>query len=191
MPPKPKFTKEDIVEKALLLVSEKGSEYLTARELAAKLGSSSRPIFTIFNNMKEVLDEVYNSAMNLFSEYVNKKNYDVPLFKQIGISMIEFAINEPKLYQLLFMSEHDKDRSFNDVLSHLGNVADLCIETIMNDYNMTYDNANELFKYLWIFTFSIGALCATKACVFSYDEIMDMLGKEFRGMISLILKESK
>lgn len=48
MPPKPKFTKEEMVGKALRIVEEKGASALTARELGKALGSSTRPIFTIF-----------------------------------------------------------------------------------------------------------------------------------------------
>ena len=36
MPPKPKFTKEEIVQTALEVVSQKGAAALTAQELAAK-----------------------------------------------------------------------------------------------------------------------------------------------------------
>ena len=46
MPPKPKFTKEEVVEVALKLVSERGIEALTARDLGLQLGSLARPIFT-------------------------------------------------------------------------------------------------------------------------------------------------
>ena len=51
MPPKPKFTKEEIVTAALNITREKGIDAVTAREIAAKLGSSARPIFTVFRNM--------------------------------------------------------------------------------------------------------------------------------------------
>ena len=51
MPPKPKFTREQVVDAALELVSKKGIEALTARELGAQLGSSACPIFTAFKNM--------------------------------------------------------------------------------------------------------------------------------------------
>ena len=54
MPPKPKFTREEIVAAALELVSEKGMSALTSRDLGARLGSSARPIFTVFNSMEEV-----------------------------------------------------------------------------------------------------------------------------------------
>lgn len=63
MPPKPKFTKEEVVEAALRLISEKGTDALTARELGERLGSSARPIFTTFRNMEELMGEVRKAAM--------------------------------------------------------------------------------------------------------------------------------
>ena len=58
MPPKPKFSKEEIIAAALDLVRAKGMEGLTARELGQRLGSSARPIFTVFSSMEEVQDAV-------------------------------------------------------------------------------------------------------------------------------------
>ena len=44
MPPKPKFTKDQMIAAALDIVSEKGLSALTARNLGARLGGSSRPM---------------------------------------------------------------------------------------------------------------------------------------------------
>jgi len=49
VPPKAKFTKEEIVATALAIVKEQGIEALTARSLAKELDSSARPIFTVFS----------------------------------------------------------------------------------------------------------------------------------------------
>lgn len=54
MPPKAKFSKEQITEAGLQIVREKGTDSLTARALGEKLGSSSCPVFTVFKNMEEV-----------------------------------------------------------------------------------------------------------------------------------------
>ena len=62
MPPKPKFSRDEIVQAALALVSEKGAEALTARELGMRLGSSARPIFTVFKGMEELQGEVRDAA---------------------------------------------------------------------------------------------------------------------------------
>ena len=54
MPPKAKFTKAEIIEAALNIVRADGYEALTSRALGTYLGSSARPIFTVFKNMEEV-----------------------------------------------------------------------------------------------------------------------------------------
>ena len=51
MPPKPKFSREEIVDAALDIVSREVVSALSARELGEKLGSSPRPIFTVFKSM--------------------------------------------------------------------------------------------------------------------------------------------
>ena len=57
MPPKAKFTKAEIIEAALNIVRADGYEALTSRALGTYLGSSARPIFTVFKNMEEVQQE--------------------------------------------------------------------------------------------------------------------------------------
>lgn len=183
MPPKPKFTKEEIVAAALELVSEKGIEALTARELGARLGSSARPIFTVFNSMEEVQVEVRAAALKRFESYAEKAMHYTPVFKQVGMQMILFAIEEPKLYQLVYMSENAGATDFEGIVERLGDVAQLCVDVIQRDYGLSEKDAKALFEHVWIYTFGIGALCATGMCRFSQEEIIQMLGQDFMAML--------
>ena len=183
MPPKPKFTKEEIVAAALELVSEKGIEALTARELGARLGSSARPIFTVFNSMEEVQVEVRAAALKRFESYAEKAMHYTPVFKQVGMQMILFAMEEPKLYQLVYMSENAGATDFEGIMDRLGDVAQLCVDVIQRDYGLSAEDAKTLFEHVWIYTFGIGALCATEMCRFSQDEIIQMLGQDFMAML--------
>ena len=72
MPPKPKFTREEIVASAVDLVSKKGIDYLTTRNLGEWMGSSARPIFTVFNSMDEVIREVRKAATEKFNSYIRE-----------------------------------------------------------------------------------------------------------------------
>ena len=183
MPPKPKFTKEEIVAAALDLVSEKGIEALTARELGARLGSSARPIFTVFNSMEEVQEEVRAAALKRFESYAEKATHYTPVFKQVGMQMILFAIEEPKLFQLVYMSENTGATDFESIVERLGDVAKLCVDVIQRDYGLSETDAKALFEHVWIYTFGIGALCATGMCRFSQEEIIQMLGQVFMAML--------
>jgi len=183
MPPKPKFTKEEIVSAALELVGEKGIEALTAREQGVRLGSSGRPIFTVFYSMEEVQEEVRTAALKRFESYAEKAMHYTPIFKQVGMQMILFAMEEPKLYQLVYMSENAGATDFEGITQRLGDVAQLCVEVIQRDYGLSEDDAKALFEHVWIYTFGIGALCATGMCRFSQEEIIQMLGQDFMAML--------
>lgn len=186
MPPKPKFTKDQIVQTALDIVSRKGSEALTAKALGNALGSSARPIFTVFSSMKEVQDEVRAAAMRRFERFAEQKLPGMPLFKQVGMQMVLFGSKEPKLYQLLFMQENQNAVSFDDVFGALGPTAENCIELIREAYAMNDGDARLLFENVWIYTFGVGALCATQVCRFSEEKLGQMLSTEFQAMMLLI-----
>ena len=183
MPPKPKFTKEEIIAAALELVSENGIEALTARELGVRLGSSARPIFTVFNSMEEVQEEVRAAALKRFESYAEKAMHYTPVFKQVGMQMILFAMEEPKLYQLVYMSENAGATDFEGITQQLGDVAQLCVDVIQRDYGLSAEDAKTLFEHVWIYTFGIGALCATGMCRFSQEEIIQKLGQDFMAML--------
>ena len=186
MPPKAKFTKEQITKAALGVVSEKGAQALTAKELGAALGTSTTPIFTVFNSMQEVQDEVMLAAMERFEEYAHKAAHIKPVFKQVGMQMILFAKEEPKLYQLIFMSSISEAQTFDDIYAHLGSVADECLDVLQKDYDLSKDNAKTMFEHVWIHTFGIGALCATGVCDFSHEQIAEMLTQDFTAMMMLM-----
>ncbi len=186
MPPKPKFTREEIVQTALEVVSRKGVEALTAKELGDALGTSARPIFTVFSSMKQVQDAVREAAMRRFESFAGQKLPDMPLFKQVGMQMVLFGAREPKLYQLLFMQENRNAVSFDDVFGELGPTAETCIRLIQEEYAMREADARLLFENVWIYTFGVGALCATRMCQFSEEKLGQMLSTEFQAMMLLV-----
>ena len=186
MPPKAKFTKEQITKAALCVVSEKGAQALTAKELGAALGTSTTPIFTVFNSMQEVQDAVMLAAMERFEEYAHKAAHLGAVFKQIGRQMMLFAKEEPKLYQLIFMSSISEAQTFDDIYAHLGSLADECLNVLQKDYDLSKAGAKTLFEHVWIHTFGIGALCATGVCDFSHEQIAQMLTQDFTAMMMLM-----
>lgn len=188
MPPKPKFTREEIVAAALGVVSESGIQALTAKTLGKALNTSATPIFTVFNSMQEVADEVKVAAMERFESYAHKTDTNMPIFKQVGLQMILFAKEEPQLYQLVFMSPNSDVKSFADIYRHLGSVADECLNTIQRDYGLSAEASKVLFEHLWIHTYGIATLCATGMCNLIPEEISEMLTQDFTAMIMLLRK---
>ena len=53
-------------------------------------------------------------------------------------------------------------------------------------YGLTGTQARMLFENVWIYTFGVGALCATRVCSFSQQQLGQMLTTQFQGMMMLI-----
>lgn len=186
MPPKAKYTREEIINKAFEMARKNGIDSVVARELGKELGTSSSPIFTAFKNMDELHMEVRKAALHEFEKYVSDAlNYE-PAFKYVGMRMIEFAMNEPKLFQLVYMREHDGTQTFDMLVDELGDTVDVCVEVIQRDYGLSRDEARLLFRQTWIHTFGICVLLAGKICHMSQDEISKILSLEVQGALMLI-----
>ena len=73
MPPKAKFTRNEIVDTAYELVREQGAEALTAREVAKGLGTSPSPIFALFRDMEELKTAVKERAPRLLRQLYGRR----------------------------------------------------------------------------------------------------------------------
>lgn len=183
MPPKAKFTREEVIDAALNIVRNEGFSALTARALGTKLGSSARPVFTVFQGMEEVQQAVVDKAKALYKEYVKRGLSDTPAFKGVGTQYILFAINDPKLFQLLFMKEHEDVPELFAVLPIIDESYDEILSSVRDGYGLTNETAEKMYRHLWIYTHGIAALCATKMCRFTGEEISAMMTEVFIGLL--------
>lgn len=144
MPPKAKFTREQIVKAALDIVERDGSDALTARALGQALKSSARPIFTVFDSMDEVRAAAVAAAKSVYAEYVARGLAETPAFKGVGTEYIRFAAEKPKLFRLLFMSERDGATDVNTVLGAIDDSAPAILQSVIDGYSLDRDAAERL-----------------------------------------------
>ena len=186
MPPKCKFTREEIIQAALDIAKNEGTASITARSLGAKLGSSSKPIFSVFENMEEVQAEVQKAAKALYAKYIQTGLQQELAFKGVGTQYILFAIKEPKLFQLLFMSEQPQKPSVEGVLPIIDENYDQILLSVQTGYGFRKKDAENLYRHLWIYTHGIAVLCATNMCSFTAEEISRMMTEVCRGLLKEI-----
>lgn len=181
MPRKAKFSKDEIIIKAVEIVENKGIGFLTARALGEVLGSSARPIFTTFNNMDEVFEGVKAFADKLYQSYVAKGLEEDLAFKGVGTAYIRFASEHPKLFQVLFMSENNAD--LDNILYSIEGSYQKILDSITQTYPVSEDFARQLYIDMWIYTHGIAVLIANKTCKFTAEEISDRLTTIFKSLI--------
>ena len=136
--------------------------------------------------MEELHQEVRKVALKEFESYVSDALNYTPAFKYVGLKMIEFAMKEPKLFQLVYMREHDGSQTYAMLIDELGETVNVCIQIMQRDYDLTKEEAELLFRQVWLHTFGICVLVAGKICRITPEEISEMLSAEFKGTLMLI-----
>lgn len=169
MPPKVKFQKEEIVNAAVAVTREKGIDALTAREVAARLGVSTRPIFTYFDTMEQLRGEVYAYAGNLYREYLERGLAGSIPNLGVGQEYIRFAREEPALFKLVFLTKPES--AGGGAMKALRLSQDLVRESVMRIYRMDAGTADRYFRDLWLVAFSFATLIVTDDCPYTDEEI--------------------
>jgi AcrR family transcriptional regulator len=191
MPPKQKFTREEIIAASLNITRREGITGVTARGLGAELNSSARPIFTVFKNMEEVQQQTIKVAKAIYNEYIQKGLSEIPAFKGVGIAYIHFSKNEPKLFQLLFMTEKNgSSPELSDILPVIDENSNRILESVQ-EYGMSKEKSYKLYQYLWLFTHGIATLYATGVCRFTETQVSEMLTEVFVSMLKKMKEESE
>lgn len=185
MPPKPKFTREEIITAAYRIARSEGMEAVTANSLKTALGTSASPLFTLFPSMEAIRRQVKEQAAAVFADYLRAADQFTPAYKMRGMQMVQFARQEPRLFRLLFMQE-EEPMGLDSLMEQriVGFAED--IDGIVEEFHLPREEAANLFRQLWIHTYGICVLCATGVCTFSDREIMTLLTETFAGMVMLL-----
>ncbi|MGN0072865.1 MAG: hypothetical protein ACI36W_03590 [Coriobacteriales bacterium] len=192
MPPRPKFTKEQVLQAALGIIDSEGESALTARRLGEVLGSSPRPIFTLFEGMQDLKKQLHDGpAMDAFNNYFDEYLSSVPEddaapFKRFGYCLVRFATERPGLFGFLFISSGAGTSSFSDWV--WSEQAESSIKLLMAHYELDEETASVLFRETWLHTFSLCVLRVTGAAEVSDEEVSLSLSRGFQGLLSLARK---
>ena len=182
MPPRVKFQKEEIVGAALNVARKKGADAVTAREVAAELGVSTRPLFTYFDTVEQLRGEVFELAGARYREYLERGLTEPIPFLGVWHQYLAFAREEPELYRLLFLTRP------GGATEALRFSQELARESLMRIYNMDAATADRYFRDLWLVAFSFATLVVTDDCPYSDEEIF-AVGAEISLAVCKAYKE--
>lgn len=188
MPPKAKYTKEQIVETAYQMVRQQGIGFLTARSIAAALGTSTAPIFTVFHSIDELQQCVFNKAAELYMSYIASGLSQPMGFKGSGLKYIQFAKDEPELFKLVCMQE---DRGgVTHFLPEREPHTPQILQTIRDSYGLQTEQARQLYNHLSVYTHGLAVLFAQKQCIFTMEDVSRQLTQLYQALIKEIRNEN-
>ena len=181
MPPRFKFTREEITGAALRVTRREGMSGLTARALAAELGCSVKPIFGLFQNMEDVQREVIRSAQALWRDVLKEavEKGPHPPYKSIGMAYVRFAKEEKELFKLLFMRDRSREAAEED-REALAPV----LRMIQEKTGMGGAEAYAFHIEMWIFVHGMAAMAATNYLDLDEAYISRVLTDAYEGITS-------
>lgn len=176
MPPKPKFTREEIINAALRLVRENGEAALTSRDVGRSLGCSARPVFTAFDSMAELKACTVCAGMEIYEKMQEEELKKYPPYKAMGMAYIRLAREEGNLFRFLFM----RDRTNEPIpISH----ADSTISAVKEVTSLEDDNKANLFQTeMWTCVHGIATMIATSYLNLDEKFISSMVTDIFMGL---------
>lgn len=179
MPPKCKFTRAEIVCAALEITREQGVDSVTARAVGARLQSSSKVIFSLFQNMEELQNELIKAADALYQSYLaqDMSGGKYPPYKASGMAYIRFAKEEKELFKLLFM----RDRSRENVQDNTDSIKPI-IEIIMKTTGLSEEEALLFHLEMWVFVHGIATMIATSYLEWDMEFVSKVLSDNYWGL---------
>lgn len=179
MPRKFLFTREEIVEAAVQLTREHGIAAVTARGLGERLGTSSKPIFSHFENMEQVQQAVLTAANEKYQNYLktDMASGKYPPYKASGMAYIRFAREERELFQLLFM----RDRSGETIEENKEEIEPLIV-LIEKNLDISEKAAYKFHLEMWVYVHGIASMIATSYLDWDDDRASDALSDAYQGL---------
>jgi AcrR family transcriptional regulator len=105
MPPKQRFSPDDVIDAAYRVVRKQGWQGFSARTIANELNSSTRPIYDYFHSMENIEAEVVKKALGYFVEFVNRERTGDRWLDQ-ALGYVLFASKEKHLFRCINDEKH-------------------------------------------------------------------------------------
>ena len=168
-----KYSKEEILEKSVLFIKEKGYSNLTVRELSKYIGCSTQPIFKNYDNFdmykKDLKDYLRKDYESFIHKYVDKEDY----LYTISYAYALYAKKEPNIFFSMFMADLAGSRTVNEVLNTKRNME--TINAMVKQYNISLEEAKKIYREVRFYTHGIATQLCVNSIKLNDKEIKDMI----------------
>lgn len=173
---KTQISKEVILQTALELLIRDGYSAINIKTLSKEIGCSTQPLVWHFENMEGLRKALADYALT----YANKKMCPsvegaVNAFEQVGRAYIKMALNEPNLFQFVFLNGSGCYPINNMItLMEDGDNAGLS-KMIANEFQISEQNASQYLQDTIIYTHGLATFVATGIMRLSEQEMMRLI----------------
>ena len=168
-----KFSKEDILEKSVEFIKEKGYSNLTVRELAKYIGCSTQPIFKNYENFDMYKDDLKFYLRKDYSSFIRKYIDIKDYLYTISYAYAFYAKKEPNVFFSLFMADLAGSRTVREVINTDRNME--TIKAMTTQYNISLEDAEKVYRDVRFYTHGMATQLCVQSIKLSEEEIKKLI----------------
>lgn len=182
MPPKPKITKDMVIEAAFAIARDAGAEQINARTVSERLHCSTQPVMYHFATIEELKKTVYAKTDQYHTEYLmNTAASGEEVILGIGLNYIRFAVSEPYLFRFLFQSGYAVENSLLEMIDS-ENLLPVLL-AMQEAMRMTLTQTKEIFITLAMFVHGYASIIANNSLEYNEELIKSHLKRVYTGAV--------
>ena len=185
MPPKPKITREMVLDAAFEVVRREGQAALNVRTLARRLNCSTQPILYTFATVEALRAAVYERADDFHTAYIlPQAGEGADALLQLGLNYVRFGQEEKHLFRFLFESNRFGGMDLKALLQG-PDVGEL-VGILANGLQCETAEAEKVFLTFFAVAHGLASLLANNAMAYDENECAKMLETVFFGALARI-----
>lgn len=189
MPPKPKITKDMILDAAMEVAREEGAENINARTVSEKLNCSTQPVMYHFATIEELKKAVYTKIDRFHTEYLmNMERQQKGVMLGIGLNYIRFAIEEPNLFRFLFQSGFAATNSLLEMID--SEELKPILSVMQKAMEMNIKQTKEVFLTIALFAHGYASIIANNSLEYDEELVATHLERAYRGAVLAVQQTS-
>jgi AcrR family transcriptional regulator len=170
------YSREAIAEAAFELARRKGWGAVTARSIAARLGSSTMPIYSSMSSIREIEREVRARAESLLLDYQRRPFTEDPALNK-AVGYVAFARDQKNLFRFLYVDRPlpsgRRGSSARTVTTQEELMKSDKVPNLEDQTRVARQDPRILKS--WIFTHGLASMISSGVLELSDEEIRDLL----------------
>lgn len=190
MPPKPKITKDMVIEAAFSIARDSGVEQINARTVSERLHCSTQPVMYHFATIEELKKAAFCKADQYHTEYLmNLKDSKEDVLLDIGLNYIRFAVKEPHLFRFLFQSGYAAENSLLEMIDAEGLTP--VLSAMREAMDMSLSQTKDIFVTLAMFVHGYASIIANNSLEYDEELIKLHLERVYTGAVLAAQEENE
>lgn len=165
------------MQAATELAAERGMEALNARNLAARCGCSTQPIYLRFDNLQQIKKRVAANMQACYDRYMAEEiaSGKYPEYKASGMAYIRFAKEQPNFFKYLFMRDRREEKDLSEMQAYQFERE----ATRVVKYGFDRDQAERIHTHMWVYVHGIATMYATGYLDWDWETVSILLTEQF------------